>query len=101
MFKHFEELWEQCEKFHEENSSDDTVVEIIDDLMLSVTLYKALHEKQQQIPEEDRKNVKSHLLGEILFKLTHLSLRDDVNVFSALETSLRDSKIELHRDMYK
>ena len=88
---HFEELWEKCEKFQESSVGDTS--SILDELMMKITLYKTLDSKTD-ISAEDKKNTKLRLMGEILFTITSLSLKDDVNVFKALFISLQQRMID-------
>lgn len=85
---HFEELWEQCEKYHIDSIKEQNHLSIYDELILKINLYKALDNKTE-ISEHERKNIKSRILGEILFTLTSLSIKDDINVFSALNMTLQ------------
>lgn len=85
MIKHFEDLWLKCENFHKENVENDTSI-IIDEVMMKLNLYKILHEKE--IPNEEKQKMKYLAFGEILLSLTNLSLKDDINVFSALLNTL-------------
>lgn len=90
---HFEELWEKCEKLHEENLSEDKSAVIIDELMMKLNLYKVIDLKTD-IPEEERQKIKSRTLGEILLTLTNISLKDNINVFEALSTAFKFRSIE-------
>lgn len=94
---HFEDLWEKCENSHTQSLSDSPT--IIDELILKLNLYKAIISKND-IPEEDFKKIKSHTLGEILFTLTNLSLKDNINVYEALLTALHHRSIELYSAKY-
>lgn len=81
---HFEELWEQCEQFHQKSSDGNIPVEVLmDELLMKINIYKAL-DQRHELPEEARQKAKSRTLGEILLTLTHLSLKDNINVFEAL-----------------
>lgn len=80
---HFEDLWEQCEKLHQESNSNDVSI-IIDELLMKLKLYKMLDDK---IKTEDQLLAKSRLLGEILLTITKISLKDNINVFDALVTA--------------
>ncbi len=86
-FKHFEELWEFCENFHKKNIKDSSSSSIIDELSLKVKLYSAIN-ANEKIPNDDKKILKNRALGEIMLTLTHLSLIDDINVFSSLSEVL-------------
>jgi len=95
---HFEELWEKCE---EVNKDDNTKISsLIDEIMMKCNLYKVI-EENESIPEEERKNVKSRTLGEILFALTNLSLQDNIDVFDALSTAFKYRSIEKYTKKYQ
>ncbi len=79
---HFEQLWEMCEKLHKDSKSDDVVGEIL----MKLQLYKMLT-KQENI--KDLQESKERLLGEIIFSLTKLSLKDNIDVFQSLATAYK------------
>ncbi len=85
--KHFEDLWNACE-FSFQNINDDTVSQIIDELMIKLNLYKTIDLKTE-IPNEERQKIKSRTFGEILYTLTNLSLKDNINVFETLKIALQ------------
>jgi hypothetical protein len=86
---HFEELWEKCEELHQQASDVNIPIEILmEELLMKINLYKAVDSKTE-IPEDDRQKIKSRTLGEILLTLTHLSLKDKINVFEALGIALQ------------
>lgn len=93
---HFEELWERCEKFHQEASSDSS---LMDELMMKVNLYKVIDQKTE-VPEEERQKLKSRAMGEILLTLTGMSLKDNVNVFEALSIALQYRSVEHYSQKY-
>lgn len=80
---HFEELWEKCEKTHQE---DNPIGSILDELAMKINLYRAISE-QTDVPKEELEKVKSRTMGEILLTLTNLSLVENINVFNALNTA--------------
>lgn len=84
MAYHFEQLWEDSEKLHTHDNS--ATSSIIDELLLKINLYKIIDEKTD-IPLEERTKIKSRTMGEILLTLTHISLKDDINVFDALKVA--------------
>lgn len=88
MAVHFEKLWEQAESFQKDGSANISIQQIIEELIMKISLYKAIDLKTE-IPEEDRQKVKSRTLGEILLTLTALSLKDNINVYEALNISLQ------------
>lgn len=88
MTLHFEELWESCEKSHQETSKNDNISSIVDELMMKLNLYKLI-DKKTEISKEDQQKIKSRTVGEILLTLTNLSLKDNINVFEALNIALQ------------
>ena len=95
MTAHFEELWEQCENFQKDGAAHNDVQHIIDEMMLKINLYKAIDAKTE-IPEEDRQKLKSRTLGEILLTLTSLSLKDNINVYEALNIALQYRSVDFY-----
>jgi len=95
MTAHFEVLWEQCENFQKDGAAQNDVQHIIEELMLKISLYKAIDAKTE-IPEEDRQKVKSRTLGEILLTLTALSLKDNINVYEALNIALQYRSVDYY-----
>lgn len=94
MKMHFEDLWEKCEYFHKEFSSQDQTASILQELDLKINLYNLLDNKQ--IPEEEKNKIKNRTFGEILLTLTNLSLKDNINVYSALYTALQYREIDTY-----
>jgi len=80
---HFEELWEKCEQLHQSMGTNQPVTSILDELSMKINLYKMISGRID-IPEIEREKVKSRTMGEILLTLTHLSLKDNINVFECL-----------------
>ena|SRR5713101_6939474 len=85
MFKSFDALWETCEALHQQISPDDNSSSILDELLLKVRLYQAIN--NQEMPEEEKQAIRTRAIGEVLLVLTNLSLRDNINVFAALEAA--------------
>ena len=97
MTLHFESLWEKCEKLHQEADEGDNSQEIIDKLIMKLTMYNKMVEKTDQIPQE----IKYRLLGEILLDLTNLSLKEDINVYEALNNSFQHRSIDYYSKKYE
>lgn len=90
---HFEELWEKCEELHKEFSQDDQVASLIEKIILQLNLYKVA-ELKVEMPQEERQKIKSRVMGEILLTLTNLSLKDNINVFAALNSAYQFCSID-------
>jgi hypothetical protein len=95
MSVHFEKLWEQAEEFQKDGSANAGVQQIIEELMMKISLYKVIDAKTE-IPEEDRQKVKSRTLGEILLTLTALSLKDNINVYESLNMALQYRSLDFY-----
>jgi hypothetical protein len=95
MSVHFEKLWEQSEEFQKDGSANTSVQQIIEELMMKISLYKVIDAKTE-IPEEDRQKVKSRTLGEILLTLTALSLKDNINVYESLNMALQYRSLDFY-----
>lgn len=85
---HFEELWEKCEQIHKETTKEDSISILVDELIMKLNLYRLLDEKKE-ISESEQQKIKSRTMGEILLTLTNLSLKDNINVFDALNTAYK------------
>jgi hypothetical protein len=96
---HFEELWEKCEELHKESSKEDTVDSLTEKLSMQLNLYKLIDLKTD-IPQEDREKIKSRTFGEILLTLTNLSLKDNINVFSALHSAYQFASVDHYATKY-
>ncbi len=93
--KHFEELWEECETMHSQFNGNDPLSSIMDELSMKINLYKALDYKT--LPKEELQKIKSRTLGEILLTLTHLSLKENINVFESLSVAKQYRQNENHK----
>lgn len=96
---HFENLWNKCENLHEETVKNETSEQIIDELILKINLYKVLHQKTE-IPDNERETIKSRTMGEILLTLTKLSLKENLNVYEALNIAMQYRDIDYFNQKY-
>jgi len=103
MTLHFENLWEKCEEFHQENSENDNSQEIVDELLLKINIYKTVSQKSELLQDlqDEQRQIKSRLMGEILLTLTNLSLKDNINVYEALNVALQQRSIESYSEKYQ
>lgn len=83
---HFEDLWEKSENVHKGTDQDQQ--SIINEISMKLSLYLIIDEKD--IPKEDKESLKKLAFGEILFSLTNLSLRDNINVYEVLQNTLKN-----------
>lgn len=82
MTKHFESVWLEAEKLTKSsNISDENALNKIQDLAKA---FSEANDKYQ-----------SFIVGEMLYYISALSQKHEVNVFTALEKSIRDHESEL------
>jgi hypothetical protein len=84
---HFEELWQKCEDHHIKNNDDENLPIIIDELIIILNLLKVINLKSE-ISKQDKEASKQQLLGTVLFLLTKISVKENINVFKALMQTL-------------
>ncbi len=85
---HFEELWEECEKLHKDLDKE-TSSEILNELIHKCKVYDAIN--STSLEEEDKLPAKEVICGIILFSLTKLSAKDNINVYKVLkDTAARE-----------
>jgi hypothetical protein len=87
MTTHFETLWERCEQYHQDSKGDASFLMLINELVMKANLLNVIEQKTE-LSKEDSQAAKSRLIGEILLVLTHMSLKDNINVFTALDVAL-------------
>jgi len=79
MTKHFENLWIESEQIEDNINS----LEVIKELQYKLSLFESILSSNSQEVEK----AKSHLMGEILFCLSKISAKENINVYlSLLET---------------
>lgn len=88
---HFENLWEHAENAQQKNVSACSTNDIIEELLMKVNLYKTSDNKEWD--NDQRKSIKSRLMGEILFTLTKLSIKENIDVYESLASILVNRKI--------
>ena len=95
----FSDLWEKSEDHHKLSNNKSDNIQIVEELLLKVGLYKTVI-SNSEIPKEELEKVKVRLYGEILLTLTNLSLEDNVNVYEALASALQQRNIKLLEEKY-
>ena len=96
---HFEELWEQCEQLQQEEINNKSLSVLVDELMMKLKLYQHLDTKTE-LPPEEVQSIKSRTMGEILWTLTKLSMKDNINVFEALGSAFQFHSIGHYNQKY-
>lgn len=99
MPKHFEELWEEAEKLHQEINDEASSASLLDELIAKLSIYKVI-DQNVKITAEEKAKLKSNTFGKILASLTNLSLKDNVNTYLSLQSAIDDLKIEALESKY-
>jgi hypothetical protein len=84
----FDQLWEQAENQQARITAGQTNEQIIEELRLKINLYQTL--SSSSIPAEEQQDIKTRTMGEVLLTLTKLSLKDNINVYQALQVAMRN-----------
>lgn len=92
-YQHFEHLWEACEKANTSELSQRSVHSFLAELTAKFGLYEAL-EDNNKLNIVDRQKLKARLFGALLFTLTQLTAKDDINSFTALQEALTMVQLE-------
>jgi hypothetical protein len=82
-FQHFEDVWNAAEK----NASDDDKSRLVQSLVMELTYKLGLYEAidlNEQITADEKKKAKEQIFGSLLMTLSILSLKDNIDVFSAM-----------------
>jgi len=84
--KHFEQLWEEAEQLSVKvfETKDKGVIELITGLLEN---YRDLIDSE--LPQEVVKSLRKRYMGEIVFWLTLMSAKDNVDVYSALMEEMK------------
>ncbi len=99
MTKHFEDLWEDAEKIHQEINDGESSSSLIDELIAKLSIYKVI-DQNEKITADEKAKLKSNTFGKILASLTNLSLKDNVNTYLSLKSAIDDLKIEALESKY-
>jgi hypothetical protein len=92
-FQHFEHLWEACEKANASELAQRSVHSLLAELTAKFSLYATL-EDNNKLNIVDRQKLKARLFGALLFTLTQLTAKDDINSFAALQEALTAVQLE-------
>lgn len=90
--KHFEDLWNESEdislKVHKEDSSQ----YLLEMMKVLIDNYRDLL-TNEAIPKEVITTLKKRYMGEIVFLITAISARDDINVYASLMEEIKLNKL--------
>lgn len=89
---HYEHLYEQAEKLASQINKDISTGDVID--LISSTLGEYNSINISSLPNEVKSSLKRKHMGEIIFLLSVLSERDNINVYAALQDEIRISSLD-------
>jgi len=81
---HFEDLWESAEKVAAQSYGESSVGELINTIKSNLMLLR-----------NDNVDTQGYLIGKILFDLSYLSQKINVNVYGALHEVVEDVKTDI------
>jgi hypothetical protein len=84
---HFEQLWDQSEAHIAKTHAHTHTSELI--VLISALLEEYKKLSSSDIPEEVKVSLKKKYLGEIMFYITGISAKDNINVYAALKEQLK------------
>lgn len=90
-YKHFEDLWQASELLFKNDTTDSN--SIVKEIMAKLYLYQSVSEKSE-ISQEEKSQLQYHIMGTVLSAITHLALKDNINVFAALQETTNKLRIE-------
>jgi len=93
----YEVLWETSEQLYKDDPAN--VASIITELMAKLSIYQTMD--KQNIPEDEKHKGKEYLMGKILTKLTHLSLKDNINTYVVLKDAISAHRVEKMEATFK
>ena len=99
MAETFNELWENAEKALKEETNSSSSENIVKEIIAKFKLYSMLN--SSAFTEEDQIRLRAHAFGKILLCITQLSLKDNVNVHTALKTALDEANLNSFEAKYK
>jgi hypothetical protein len=80
---HFEKIWEQAETLSSQTHKNATFPSILDEL--KVVLQDIRENMQSSIDPDTKVSITKKLIGELLYIISAISVREDVDVYSALK----------------
>lgn len=79
----FEELWNQAEVISNKVYKEQQPVDLVKELNDLFSNYSQL-DNNVKLPDEVSKALKRQCIGQMLFIITHLSGKDNINIYSSL-----------------
>ena len=86
----YEVIWEASENLYTNDPADTN--SIITEIIAKLTVYKTLNTTEVSLEEQNK--AKHYLMGNILSTLSHLTYKDNTNIYTALQDALRNHKLD-------
>ena len=87
----YEVLWETSEQLYKNDPAN--ISAIVTELIAKLAIYKTI-DLNTDLPSDEKKKAKDYLMGKIISKLTHLSLKDNVNTYVVLKEAINTHRVE-------
>lgn len=85
---HFENLWDESEQHSSKEYENLSTEEIADKIKHILDDYKSINTNNINYSYEVIRSLKKRYMGELLFLLTAISMRDEINVYVALQEEI-------------
>jgi hypothetical protein len=82
--KHFETVWEESEELSTKIRTDDYEI-ILNNIKIDLEILRSCEKEEQ-----------AETIGRILFEISALSKKFNINVYSALSTAMEEAKIDFY-----
>lgn len=87
--KHFEDVWEDAEKLFDANKLN--VDSILNELQAKISLYRLLG--AGSFDPAELASAQASMIGKMLMTLTSLSLKENVNAYTALQQAIEERRL--------
>ena len=95
--KHFEDLWNKSEEISQKDISRSTSSQILDELIMKLSLYKSLENRSESFDNENLSKIREVCYGEVLFLLTNLGRAIEAKLQTACSVGELYSIISVHK----
>lgn len=85
--KHFEQLWDESEQLTSKVHAAKSNNEILNSILALLNDYKDI--STMDVPIELKTSLKHRHMGEIMFLITSIAARDNINVYAALMEEMK------------
>ena len=96
----FEDLWNDAETTMAPETQQCSLQEIIKELEAKLSIFNTVSQNTS-MKEEDRLALKARVFGKIMIVLTKLTLKDNINVYSVLQTALKEVQLSIQENQFR